>query len=348
MTKKENNINETSITVADLSDRLKSILNSLKVPRHIMTMILDYTITVEKMGITSHGIEFFLQIVNKIKSGHFSYRKDTLIEGNRSYHLFNSSNNIGIVSAINAIKTGIRYSKKYGIHTLLLRNCNTFGSASYYGFFAAEQGIITISLANAPASMKMDNSKYNLLGTNPLSIAIPAKNSNHIIFDIAMSKIAKSKLRRFLKSGEKVPIGWGLDSDGNDSDDAKSIINGSLIPFGGYKSIGLAIMVDILAGVLSGSNYLNQVNKWGSGESQMNAGQLFILIDPNKIYGSDFLESIEEYKSIIQASSKDGTQVRLPGMRTMSNLKRNKEIITISKEIEIEIQSLLDSLDSRP
>ena len=151
-----------------------------------------------------------------------------------------------------------------------------------------------------------------MLGTNPMSYAIPVKGENPIIYDAATSIVAKSKINVAAERGEEIPIEWALDENGVPTTNAKEAQKGSVRPMAGPKGMGLAMLFDILSGVLSGAKYLDKVGRFYGSNKGMDLGQTFIVLNPSMIYGDVFDETMREYVKNLRKSG-TSSQVSLPG-----------------------------------
>ena len=164
--------------------------------------------------------------------------------------------------------------------------------------------------------------KSQALGTNPFAVAIPGAKNGPIMFDMATSKVAKSKINKARLAGESIPSDWALDTDGNPTTDPLEAIKGTVLPMAEYKGYGIAMAIDIIAGVLSGAGYLNGVNRFYSdGEDGMNVGQVFVAIDPRIVMSDSFYSDIDGYINQIHACEPLGDDAVLyPGERKNKNL----------------------------
>ena len=169
-------------------------------------------------------------------------------------------------------------------------------------------------MANAPAAMTLTGGKEKLLGTNPFAIGIPSEDKKPIIFDMASSQVSKSKIGSSYLNGNDIPLGWAYDKDGNPTTDPQKAIEGFLEPLGGYKGIGIAMSIDILAGLLSGASYLDKVGKFYDYSKSMKVGHLYIAINPKRIYGEDFYNKVNDYKKKLRSSKTwRNEKIHIPG-----------------------------------
>ena len=190
----------------------------------------------------------------------------------------------------------------------------------------AKKGCVGIVLCNSPAQMTAPNGKSKLLGTNPLSIAIP-NGEKPIVLDMATSAVAKSKIKQMKENGERIPFGWALDKNYQPTQDAEEALKGYVLPMAGFKGYGLAMMIDILAGALSGAGYLDKVGRFYSSDfSCMNVGFSFIAINPTQMYGEGFTSLINKYVQHIEEDERVEVdkEIALPGFDRLKNKEYNE------------------------
>ena len=286
-------------------------------------------------GVSTHGVNVFPEHLNKFINEVYNKRPDIkVLKQTSSFALLDGDRSAGPVSGYNAMKLSVNKARKEGIFSTFVNNTNTVGPAFFYNNIALKEKMIGITLTNSPAAMAPTNGKEKLLGTNPLAISIPALRENPIIFDIATSQVAKSKIKEALINNKKIPLDWALDENGKKTDDPEEAIKGLVLPMAGYKGYGLAMCIDVLTGVISGANFLNNVGKFYGNNSCMNVGATFIAINPQKILGDEFYLKMDEYIKTIKNSNKISEQeILIPG----ENRIKNKQIalrdgISINKD----------------
>ena len=145
---------------------------------------------------------------------------------------------------------------------------------------------------------------------------MPAHFETPFILDMATSAVAKSKINQAVKDGlTSIPFGWATDQNGNPTDDPKEALKGLVLPMAGAKGYGLAMAIDIISGLLSKANYLDNVGRFYSSDNKcMNVGHTFIVIDPVKIYGADFYDQMDAYlKKVKQSQKADNQEIFIPG-----------------------------------
>jgi (2R)-3-sulfolactate dehydrogenase (NADP+) len=176
----------------------------------------------------------------------------------------------------------------------------------------AEQGLVALMVANAPASMAPWGGKTPVFGTNPIAFAAPLPDADPIIIDLALSKVARGKVMAARQMDAPIPIGWAFDRDGHPTTDAKEALAGTMVPAGEAKGAALAMMVEILAAGLTGANYAFEATSLFDDKGAPPAlGHMIIAINPQAGSASNTAERLALLASEISADP----DVRLPGRR---------------------------------
>ena len=169
---------------------------------------------------------------------------------------------------------------------------------------------------------------FRFLKGPPLGFGVPGADGAHFMLDMSMSVVARAKIRNALKAGESIPDTWGTDKHGRNTTDPKAALDGFLQPIGGHKGYGLALMVDMFAGVLSNAAYLTHVKSWvDAPDEPQNLGHFFILIDTKRLGSSSWLvERMRDFAQILHASpaAEEGKPVIVPGEIELRNMARQR------------------------
>ncbi|MBP3737230.1 MAG: Ldh family oxidoreductase [Lachnospiraceae bacterium] len=161
---------------------------------------------------------------------------------------------VGMVAGPRVMKACIEQAKVSGACFASVHNACHYGLGAYYPMMAAKENMIGFSIANTPALVAPLGGADPILGTNPISIAIPSSDKYpDLVLDIATSVTAKGRISLALKEGESIPLGWALDPEGRPTTDPAAANKGVLLPFGAHKGYGLSVIVSVLAGALSGA-----------------------------------------------------------------------------------------------
>src|SRR6185295_3951975 len=191
-----------------------------------------------------------------------------------------------------------------------------FGVVGQHVERLAEMGLLALAFGNTPKAMAPWGGRQPVFGTNPLAFAAPQRNEPPIVVDLALSQVARGKILTAAQKGEPIPAGWATDEHGNPTTDAKLALKGALQPIGGAKGAALALMVEVLAVVLTGATFSSEASSFFDAEGPPpGVGQLIIAIDPGAFAGSDaFLDRLAVLARTIEADA----GVRLPGSRRIA------------------------------
>ncbi len=329
------------VSFSEIERISKQVLISCNAPEEHAQIVADSIVYAHRRGKGTHGITRLPIYVDKIKSG-FLNPKTPLekIVDTPGLAIYDANHGFGQVAAWKAIDFAGEKARKNGISAIGVRNSNNFGTAAFFCNKAANQGFISIIFSNsAPAIAPWGGSKP-LFGTNPIAYGFPAPEGKApIILDMAVSNVARGKVRLASKNNEKIPLGWALDEHGAPTDNPHKAIKGTMMPIGKHKGAGLAMIVDLLAGLLTGSGFAGGVKPLNTITNYSKNGQLILLINPfllinRKKYFDQINGFIEELKQTNQQNT-----IRYPGEHFL--LSRNNSVL-ISKLQYNEINVLLN------
>ena len=237
-------------------------------------------------------------------------------------------NGVGPLVGMRALEAAMDMARETGMSLALVRNSNHFGPVAPYSYLAAEQGFASIIGSNASTTIAPTGGKEARLGNSPVAFAVPNPGGRPIILDMALSVAARAKIRNAAKAGKPIPDTWATDKDGKPTTDAKAALEGFLLPIGGHKGYGLALIVDLFAGLLSGAAFLTHVNSWSdSPELPGNLGHFFLLIDAKRLGPPEWLaERMADFASILHSTpaADPARPVLLPGEIELNNLERQR------------------------
>jgi len=328
-----------------LEDFCKNILIKLGASEERAEIVSECMILANLRDVDSHGIRRLPVYVQRIEKGLVNPKgKITISLDKKAAVVLDGGLSFGEVVGKCACDIAIEKAKKYGTGIVTCRNTNHFGMAAYYGSYLAENNMIGIVISNANASIAPWGGKVSMFGTNPLCIAIPAKDRPHIILDMAMSIVARGKIRAAEEKGEKIPDNWAIGSNGKPTDDPSEAIKGSLLPIGGPKGYGMALIIDVLSGMFSNARYSTEIKSMFDLSGTSGMGHFFQAIDIETFTSADkFKEKIDDYiKDIKDSPKKEGvTEIYLPGeLEYLSMIKKRKEGITLPEEVLKKLQRL--------
>ena len=334
------------INQKELKKKLINIFKKNKLSSSHSLMCANALIHAELVGANSHGLSRLKSYCDRIKKNLINPKPKIKIKKiSQSIVSIDANNSIGFVAADVGIKQAINSAKKTGIGLVSVKNSGHYGLSSYYAEQAVRKNLIVFCFTNAPPAIAPHGSKKSLFGTNPICFGSPTSSKTAFIFDTSVSQITRGKIRVAEKMGKKIPKGVALDIFGNPTNDPKKALKGVQLPIAGYKGSGLAWMVDILSGVLTGAAHGGKVkDPFDDFTGPQNVGHLFLVFKAN-LFTKNFNERIKENIKIIKKlpKLKGVKEILYPGENKMSNFKKNvKKKITIPKKIKQDINELND------
>ncbi|GAB7389120.1 Ldh family oxidoreductase [Bacillaceae bacterium] len=263
-----------------LKEFCKNVLIAAGIPDNDAEIISDTLVHASLSGIHSHGVSKLNEYLNRMdKNLVAKVTNIRVVAESPTTAVLDAGNGWGQVASQKAVEIAIKKAKEYGSSWVGVRNSNHYGTAAYWTAQIASHGLIGISMTNTSPVMSPYGSKVPTLGTNPISIAVPSPSGKPVILDMATSQQARGKIVLAAKSGKPIPKGWAISADGHETTDPHEALKGSLLSFGGAKGSGLAIMIDIMAGVLTGALYGSKIPSFYDDPHPQNLGHLFAAIN---------------------------------------------------------------------
>jgi (2R)-3-sulfolactate dehydrogenase (NADP+) len=230
--------------------------------------------------------------------------------------------------------------KSFGIAAASISRSHHFGQAGRHVERLAEDGLIGLMFGNTPKAIPPWGGTKPLFGTNPIAFASPREAAAPLVIDMSLSKVARGKVMVANQLNEKIPEGWAIDKEGRPTTDAKKALEGAMLPIGDAKGSALALMVEMLAAGLTGSNFGFEASSFLNAEGDSpGVGQLIIAIDPSFFAGESFGERTETLVGAIL----EQPSTRLPGDKRIEKRKAREKSqkITISKDLYEKIEVLI-------
>jgi L-2-hydroxycarboxylate dehydrogenase (NAD+) len=250
--------------VEDLRNYIIRFLTQLKVSRADSEITADILLAADLRGVDSHGII-------RLDTYYGSRLRKGLIDPTSPFKVLHETATtlaidggmgMGQVVSYHAMQLCIEKAHKSAIAMATVRNSNHYGIAGYYAMMALSKEMIGISFTNSQPLVAPTYGRKAILGTNPIAVAVPASKSAPYVLDMATSIVPIGRITVYQKAGEAIPLGWGIDQNGQVTSDPNAVLNGgALMPLGGidlmrgYKGYGLGLLVDIFSGVLSGAAF---------------------------------------------------------------------------------------------
>ena len=297
----------------------------------------DSLMSAEMRGVTSHGLTRLSTYAKRVEEGLVAnHTEPEIVSDGGSVLLIDGKNTMGAYAGTKTMELCIERAKIHGTAFATVCNGNHFGCASYFTSIAAKNDMIGFAVANGPGAIPPTGGTKALLGTNPVSISIPAGRYEPLILDMATSAVARGKVALAKKNGSSIPLGWGLDSKGNPTTDPSDILNGgSMLPMGGAKGYGIALIVEILASCLSGALNGQTMGSFYDFSRTQNSGYAFGAIDIGKIVNiNEFKGNVDAlFDSMKECPKAEGvSSIKIPG-----EIENEKEALAKENGIELSV-----------
>ena len=328
--------------------KLKILLNQIfqkhKLSKDHSKIVSDYLIKAELLDAPSHGLARLKMYCDRIKKKLINPKPNIKIKkiSNSISHV-DANDSIGFVAADVGIKQAIKNAKKTGIGLVAIKKSGHYGLSSFYAEQAVKNNLIVFCFTNAPPALAPYGAKKSLFGTNPICFGAPTGKAPFIL-DASTSMINRGKIRRASKLGQKIPYGVALDKYGQITIDANKALEGTQLPISTFKGSGLAWMVDILSGVLTGSSHSGKTkDPFDDFSGPQNMGHLFITFDPKIFIGKNFIKEMKINISRIKRlpKAKGFKSILYPGERKNKIYRKNlNKDISIPSKILNEINEL--------
>ena len=308
-------------------------------------VFIDGLILADLRGVSSHGITRLSTYSKRVASGVIAPKaRVTALQEKDSTLLLDAGNGMGIPAAEQAMEWCIRKAAEHGCCFAAVRGGNHFGIGAHFSMMAAEKGMIGFAVSNSEAAVVPTGGSRPMLGTNPLSVAIPAGRYAPVVLDMATSVVARGKVVLAQKNGESIPEDWGVDRDGvPTTDPAKILDGGSMLPFGGPKGYAISLIIDILCSCVAGAlNCRTTPHFWDDFEHPQNIGFFLGAIDIGGFLDLDTFKGridqmLDEFKA---CPTKPGVpEVLLPGEIEQRNYERRiKEGIPLTEAVVADLK----------
>lgn len=250
------------------------------VPEADARLLADTLVTAEEWGHHSHGMLRLPWYLARLDTGATaaSFTPQFVVD-HGAVVVLDGGHALGQVVTQYAVELGVARARTHGISAVGVRNSGHFGTAEYFTRQSAEAGCVAILATNASPAMAPWGGKQKILGTNPWSIAAPAGDHGVAVLDIANTAVARGKIYYAKEEGIDIPVGWAADADGVPTVNAAEAVEGLILPMAGHKGYIISFMMDVLAGVLTGSNFGSHVVGPYQPEDRSGAGHMLITID---------------------------------------------------------------------
>lgn len=299
-------------------------------------------------GVDTHGLTRLSIYLKRIKLGLINPKAEMTFQQTFPIAaVLDAGNGLGQIAGEKAVGKAIEMAKAYGLGAVGVKNSQHFGALGYYCSKAAENEVICLAFTNAEPALPPWGSYEAYFGTNPIAMGVPVKNDVPVIIDLSTSIVARGKIISAAKQKTAIPEGWALDPEGNPTTDPDKALAGSVLTMAGPKGYALAMMADILSGVLSGSGFGRNVHSmYKDLKNPAEVGHFFLCINIEAFMPKEkFYERINKMKQEIKNSARrQGVEeIRIPGeKKANSRAERLKNGIPLDKDVLDELKTLAE------
>ena len=327
-----------SLKLDEIFDLAKKTLLANGCDDETASVLADLIMKAERDGSLSHGLFRLPAYVSGLKSGKINGKARPEVKKISPSVIKVLGNNCLAPMVLNkGLPELIKTAKENGVAVLAINNSHHMAAMWLETEAVAEEGLVAFACTSYKPAVAPAGAIKPLFGTNPISFAWPRPGKTPVVFDMATASMAMGEVQVAKREGHKVPLGTGLTKEGKETTDPGEITDGGvLLPFGGYKGSGIAMMVELLAGALVGDNFSFETKSKDNNDGSPPSGGEFVLaISPDKLSGNNWDKHSEEFFN--KMKSMDG--VRLPGERRHKN-RLDKGPRNINEELVKKIKSL--------
>jgi LDH2 family malate/lactate/ureidoglycolate dehydrogenase len=307
-------------------------------------------------GADAHGIFRLPQYVQRIQTGGINPKPAIRVERTApATALVDGDNGMGHLVMSRAAEAAIEIARETGVAWVGAHNSNHAGPAALYATMPVEHGMIGLYSAVASANhMAIWGGVEAMLGTNPLAVGIPAGEEPPVILDIATTMVSYGTIKNYALQGRSIPEGWMINkADGKPLTDPKRSNEGLLLPIGGYKGSGLALILGLLAGTLNGAAFGRDVVDFNADTTtKTNTGHFIVALDVSR-FGplESFKAEVDRHLKDLRASQKlpGFDEIRIPGEQREGRYEsRLRHGVPLSPELRRKLDGLASELGISP
>jgi len=270
-------------------------------------------------GATGHGLVRLPVMLDRLRAGVTNPDPQLrVLHEAPAVLVLDADRGLGQVVAARAMRRAVERAALYGVGFVTVRESSHMGRARDAALVAAEQGMVGLVISNASPRLVRGPGSRRLLGNNPLACAVPGRE-RPVVVDVSPGVTTVGSIRLAALEGRALPDGWGLDVDGNPTNDAEAAFAGGMLAIGGHKGWVLALLADLLTGVLSGGAIASEVGPTQSTDREQRVSHSFLALDPAAMAGLDTVhDRLDDLREMVVAAG--GEPARLPGEGATSDV----------------------------
>jgi LDH2 family malate/lactate/ureidoglycolate dehydrogenase len=271
-------------------------------------------------GVDTHGIQYLPHYLGRVEKGLINPRPELTLEKKSPIAAaLDGQDGFGFVVGMKAIDAAIEMASEFGAGLVAARRSTHFGMAASYVLRAVEAGFVAQVYSNASPAMPPWGGREAMLGTSPFACGAPGGKLDPYVLDLSFAVAARGKIRKAGRRGEKIPLGWALDAEGRPTTDPTAADKGVVLPIGGYKGSGLAMLMDLMGGVIAGAGHAGGVgNQFSNYDRPQDVGHFFMVMKPDLFVPLDqYRASMDRLVTAVRGAPRaDGfDEILMPGER---------------------------------
>ena len=308
----------TTITTPELLDLVQAIFSAHAIPQADARIIADGLVCADLRGVFSHGVVRVPMYCERLRHNLVNRQPDISVqETSPATKLVDGDNGMGFMVGKKAMAEAIALASTMGIGLVGVRNSNHFGMSAFYLLQGLQSDMISQVFTNSSPAMPAWGGSTKFLGASPFAAAAPGGKLGPFVLDMSCTVTARGKLKYAAQRGESIALGLALDAEGRPTTDGNAAFHGTILPFGGLKGAGLAMLMEILCGVFSGSAFAGEVkNPHTDLTGPQNVGHFFMAIKPDLFMPlTEYKERMDTLLSRAKSAKKaEGvTEILIPG-----------------------------------
>jgi LDH2 family malate/lactate/ureidoglycolate dehydrogenase len=309
---------ESYFNPAHLTAFTAELFRKAGLPQADAAIVAEGLVKADLRGVGSHGVSRVPMYLERLRRGVVNPKpRITVTRVAGAAALLDGDDGMGFIAGRRAMQEAIRLASESGIGMVGVRRSTHYGMAALYVLQAIEAGYIALAVTNSSPAIPVWGGRTTFLGAAPLAAGLPGGKTQPYVLDMAMTVIARGKIRLAATHGKPIPEGLALDKEGRPTTDARKAFEGVCLPFGGVKGAALSMLMDLLAGLYTGANYGGEVKSlYFDHSAPQNVGHLFIAMKPDLfISRQEFDERadifVERVKNLPRAAG--FSEIMIPG-----------------------------------
>jgi uncharacterized oxidoreductase len=331
----------------------ETLLSSAGMPRDDAKLVAKLLVKADLRGYPGHGVTRVAPYLRWIKDGTINLReRPKIVRDGKITAVIEANHYIGQAAAHMAMELAIKKAKEHGVGIVTLRRASHAGRLADYMEMAADAGLVAMgAISVGSGTTTLYGGMERIIGTHPMAFSIPARNGRHIIFDFATASMSMGEIQKRVAKKEKIPDGVMLDGHGNPTNDFKDFHGpprGVFLPFGGYKGSGVALITEILGGLLSGNGLAK--NWWDKGGHGINGVFLQAIAVEEFQPLDEFFDKVDELIAFVKSrkTAPGFKEILLPGEQGRRNEERQlKDGVEIDEATWTELKQVTLKLGIR-